>query len=234
MVYLIYKYTKGSIMKVKERKLTRKLRLQGWSLRAIAAEIKCSKSTVSRWISDIKLTDAQIKQLKSNQDIGRAKAARHPNSSRQKWAKIRDSIAKDSKTEVPRRYSRDLLKLVGAALYWAEGYNASRNSIIFANTDPKMIKLMMIFFREICKIPKEKFRGKVFIHPHLEIKKAEKYWAQISGIALKQFNKPLLAVSRASKQKRDTLPVGTFSIIIGDVYARSKIRGWIEGLADWA
>jgi hypothetical protein len=127
-----------------------------------------------------------------------------------------------------------LLKIVGTALYWAEGYNASRNSIIFANTDPRMIKLMMLFFRKICKVPESKFRGKVFIHPHLNVKAAQSYWSKISGIPLRQFNKPLLAISRSSQHKRDTLPLGTFSILIGDVYTCSRIKGWINGLSSWA
>src|SRR3989338_621457 len=220
-------------MKTKERKLARVLRSQGLSLRAISAEVKCSKSTISRWISDIELTDAQIIQLKSNQDKGRAKAAKHPNSSMQKWERIRSAIRLGSKKEIPRKYSNELLKMIGAALYWAEGYKASRNEIIFANTDPSMIRLIMLFFRKICKVPESKFRGKVFIHPHLDVKQAEKYWSRIGMIALKQFNKPLLAISRASKRKRDTLPMGTFSIVIGDVYTCSKIKGWIEGLSSW-
>lgn len=220
-------------MKTRERKLARVLRSQGLSLRAISAEVKCSKSTISRWISDIELTDAQIIQLKSNQDKGRAKAAKHPNSSRQKWERIRSSIRTASKKEIPRVYSNDLLKMLGSALYWAEGYNASRNAVVFANTDPSMIRLIMLFFRKICKVPESKFRGKVFIHPHLNVKKAESYWSNISNIPLRQFNKPLLAISRASKGKRDTLPMGTFSIIVGDVYTCSKIKGWIEGLSEW-
>ena len=133
-----------------------------------------------------------------------------------------------------KNHSNKLLNIVGAALYWAEGYNASRNEIIFANTDPRMIKLMMLFFRKVCKVPEAKFRGKVCIHPHLNIKAAEKFWSGVSNIPLKQFNKPLLAVSRASKNKRDTLPMGTFSILMGDVYTCSRIKGWIDGLSDWA
>jgi len=97
-----------------------------------------------------------------------------------------------------------------------------------------MIKLMMLFLKNICKVPKDKFRGKVFIHPHLDVKKAERYWSNVSGISLRQFNKPLLAISRSSRQKKDTLPMGTFSILIGDVYTCSKIKGWIEGLSNWA
>jgi len=221
-------------MRVEEKKRARLLRSKGWSLRAIADEIKCSKSLVSKWISDIQLTNEQIKKLKDNQDRGRAKAAQHPNSSRAKWEKIRSDIKNASRQDISKKCSNEVLRIVGAALYWAEGYNASRNEIIFANTDPRMIKLMMLFFRKVCKVPEAKFRGKVCIHPHLNIKDAEKYWSNISNIPLKQFNKPLLAVSRASQGKRDTLPMGTFSILMGDVYTCSKIKGWIEGLSDWA
>ncbi len=221
-------------MKAEERKLARRLRLKGWSLRAIASEVRCSKSVVSKWISDIQLTEEQIEKLKDNQDKGRAKAARHPNSSRAKWEKVRNDLRSEAKQDIPRTYSHKLLNSVGAALYWAEGYNASRNEIIFANTDPRMIKLMMLFFRKVCKVPEAKFRGKVCIHPHLNIRAAEKFWSGVSNIPLKQFNKPLLAVSRASKGKRGTLPVGTFSVLMGDVYTCSRIKGWIDGLSDWA
>lgn len=221
-------------MKEKERKLARRLRSKGWSLRAIASEVQCSKSSVSKWISDIRLTDEQIERLKSNQDKGRAKAAKHPRSSQKKWENIRNAFKDTAKKDIPRRYSNKLLKIVCTALYWAEGYTASRNSIVFANTDTCMIKLMMLFFRKVCKVPESKFRGKISIHPHLNIENAERYWAKISNIPLKQFNKPLLAISRSSQGKRDTLPMGTFRILIGDVYTCSKIKGWIEGLADWA
>ncbi len=221
-------------MKEKERKLARALRRKGWSLRSIVSKVKCSKGATSVWIRDIRLTDEQIARLKSNQDRGRARAAQHPNSSRSKWERIRNAIKETAEEDIPRKYSNNLLRIVGASLYWAEGYNASRNEINFANTDPRMIKIMMLFLKKVCKVPTDKFRGKVFIHPHLDVKKAERYWSGISGISLRQFNKPLLAVSRASRQKRDTLPTGTFSILIGDVYTCSKIKGWIKGLSNWA
>ncbi len=220
-------------MREKERVFARELRSAGWSVRAIAKKTRCAKSSVSKWVRDISLTDDQIRQLRFNQDRARALAAKHPNSPRNKWASIRDQIIKKSSGEIRGECSREILRLVGTALYWAEGYNASRNSVIFANTSPAMVKLMMNYFRGICEVPDNKFRGKISIHPHLDIRKAERYWAKVSGIPLKQFNKPLLAVSRASKGKRDTLPVGTFSIIISDVVCCSKIKGWIEGIKKW-
>lgn len=221
-------------MKAIERRMARVLRHKGFSVREINRRLGCSKSSISKWVQDIPLSEDQIAQLKSNQDKGRAKAAQHPNGSKRKWEIIRGRCIDEARKDIPEKGSIDLLRYIGAALYWAEGYNASRNTVVFANTDPRMIKIMMPFFRKVCKVPEYKFRGKISIHPHLDAKKAEKYWSCISKIPLRQFNKPLLAVSRASKGKRDTLPNGTFRIIVNDVYVCSKIKGWIEGLSKWA
>lgn len=221
-------------MKAEERKSARRLREQGRSVREIAIEIKCSKGSISKWVRDIPLTSKQIARLKSNQDKGRAKAAQHPNSSKQKWERIRNEIIERSAKEIPAHFSGLDLKILGAALYWAEGYNAGRNLVVFANTDPNMIKLMMNFFRKICKTPESKFRGRVNIHPHLDINKAQRYWSKISNIPIKQFHKPLVAISRSSKGKKDNLPLGTFRVVISDVFLCSRIKGWTKGLSNWA
>ena len=221
-------------MKAKKRNLARRLREQGKSVREIAAEITCSKSSISKWVRDIPLTAKQIARLKSNQDKGRAKAAQHPNSPKQKWGRIRNSIIEDASKEIPDNFSKLSLKISCTALYWAEGYNASRTLFLFSNSNADMIRLMMKFLREVCKIPEKKIKGRINIHPHLSIKKAENYWINVTGIPKQNFNKPLTAVSKASKQKKDSLPFGTFNIIICDVRFVSRIKGWIKGLARWA
>lgn len=221
-------------MRVKEIARARKLRAQGLSIREIVAKTKYPKSSISGWIRDISLTNEQISRLKSNQDKGRAKAANHPNSSRLRWAGIRQEAIDSAKKEIPAICSLDRLKLVGSALYWAEGYTATRNLFIFSNCNPTMIRLMMLFLRDVCNVPLARIRGGVNIHPHLNIKLATKHWSNISGIPVKQFHRPLLAVSKASKQKRKTLPYGTFRIVVSDVFLLSKIKGWIEGLKNWA
>lgn len=221
-------------MKAKERKLARRLRRSGYSVREIAARTGCAKSSISKWVRDISLTAKQIARLKSNQDKGRAKAANHANSPKNKWQRIRDKVISDSAHEIATTSSLEDLKIVGASLYWAEGYNAGRNLVVFANSDPRMIKLIMEFFRKVCKVPESKFRGRVNIHPHLDIKRAERYWSQISSISTKLFHKPLIAVSRSSQGKKDNLPYGTFRVVVSDVILCSRIKGWIKGLSNWA
>ncbi len=221
-------------MKVKERKRARQLRFQGWPIRKIAKFVKCSKSSVSNWVRDIPLTPEQIERLKSNQDKGRAKAAAHPNSSKQVWQRIRNDIIESAAKEIPSDCSLKTLKIIGSVLYWAEGYKKGRNMVNFSNSDSIMIRLMMRFFREVCKVPNSKFRGCVHIHPHLEGKRAMLFWSRQTGIPLNQFHKLQTPVSRASKNKRDTLPLGTFRIIISDTRLQSKIKGWIKGIGKWA
>ena len=220
-------------MKAKERKRARKFRRSGWSVRAIAKQIGCSKSSISKWVRDIPLTTEQIARLKSNQDKGRAKAANHPNSPKHVWAKMRNDIKKSASEEISLNYSLYILKIVGSALYWAEGSNSEINMVSFSNSDPYMIGLIMQFFKKVCKVPISKLRGVVHIHPHLDREKARRFWSRISGIPLKQFHKTQIAISRASKNKRDTLPLGTFKIVISDTRLKSKIRGWIEGIKRW-
>lgn len=220
-------------MKARERKLARKFRRSGCSVREIAKQTGCSKSSISKWVRDIPLTPRQIERLKSNQDKGRAKAAQHPNSPKYVWAKIRSNITKSAAGEIPSKYSLDTLKVVGSSLYWAEGYKAGFNMVNFSNSDPCMIILMMQFFKKVCKVPDSKFRGALHIHSHIGEERSKKFWSKISGIPLKQFHKTQIAVSRASKNKRDTLPLGTFRIVVSDTRLKSKIQGWIKGMKKW-
>lgn len=220
-------------MRAKERSRARLLRERGCSVREIAKDINCAKSSVSGWVRDISLTDEQIQRLKTNQDKGRAKAANHPNSPKQAQARIRNEIIKLRAKDVPAQCSIDLLKIVGSALYWAEGYKASLNMVNFSNTDPHMVSIMMKFLRIVCKVPENKFRGAVHMHSSLNRNKAEKFWSLISGIPIAQFHKTQFGISRASKHKRKTLPFGTFAIIVCDTSIRCRIEGWIQGIKKW-
>lgn len=221
-------------MKAKERKKARFLRQKGFSLREIAEKINSPKSSISIWVRDIPLTSEQIERLELKQDRARAKAANHPNSPKNVWAHIRNSISDSSCEEIPAKMSKEILKIIGSGLYWAEGYKRGHNAVNFSNSDSAMVVLMMRFFREICRVPETKFRGVVHIHPHLDRNKALKFWSEVSKIPLNQFHKTQLGISRASKHKRDTLPLGTFRIVICDTRLKSRIDGWIKGMSKWS
>ncbi len=160
-------------------------------------------------------------------------AANHPNGPKAVWSRVRSELIAAAKAEIPTTCSLDVLRAVGTALYWAEGFKRTRSVANFSNSDPAMVALMMRFFRGVCHVPERKFRGVVNIHPHLDAGRAKDFWSHVSGIPLSRFHKTQIAVSRASQGKKDTLPLGTFRVVVADVRLKSRIDGWIEGLASW-
>jgi len=215
-------------MKEEEKKLAIDLRKEGWSMGEIAKKVGASKASVSLWVGNIQLTPKQRKKLslhgRSKDAIEKRRASRLLNESAK-----RQIIIDAAQKEVYNLTEKELW-LIGIMLYWAEGRKTGRGVVQFSNSDPKMIKIMMIFFRRICKIPEEKFRGYVHIHPHLDYKKAEKYWSDITNIPLRQFYKTYRKMNVASKHKRDNLPLGTFDIYICSTELFLKIFGWVQGI----
>lgn len=216
-------------MKVQEKKIARTLRKQGWSLGDIRRKLKVAKSSVSIWVRDIELTKEQRQGLSergtSREIIERRRDTRlkHENSRRQI---IIDAAKKEIKS-----LSEKELKFVGIALYWAEGSKTQRGIASFSNADPNLIKVMMQFFRKICKVPESKFRGHIFLHPHLDPINAVQYWHNISNIPVKQFFKTSMQQSKSSKNKKDSLPFGTMNIEICSTELFLRIKGWTEGLS---
>ncbi|MFH1841297.1 MAG: hypothetical protein ABH800_00825 [Candidatus Nealsonbacteria bacterium] len=214
----------------KKKKIARELRKKGWSLNEIKEKLKVAKSSVSIWVRDIELTKKQRQKLSKNKIKKEVIEKRRETRLKRESAK-REIVINTAKHEV-KNLSKRKLWLIGTALYWGEGSKVHRGSIQFSNADPRMIQLMMRFFRKCCKVPESKFRGHIHIHPHLDEKKALKYWHNISGIPINQFFKTSTQQSKKSKNKKDTLPFGTFNITICNTELFLKIKGWIEKICE--
>jgi hypothetical protein len=219
-------------MKSTEKEAARALRFKGLAISEIASTLKVSKASVSVWVRDIVLTSSQRKKINSNgfsvSAIEKRRVHRIANTHR-KHREVIDA----AKLDIPEISKRELF-LIGIALYWGEGGKTNVNLTRISNADPVVIKIMMRFFRELCAVPADKFNGQVHIFSHLNAKAAEQYWSAISGIPIRNFYKTQSKPSSASKDKRHTLPNGTFQIYISDTKLQLKIKGWIEALAAFA
>ncbi len=215
-------------MKTKEKLLSRDLRRQGLSLNEIKKKTGFTKSSISIWVRDIELSKNQRKQLSekgcTKDVIEKRRFTRLTNENNRRQIII-DKAAKEI-----HNISEKELWLIGVALYWGEGAKTLRSGLHFSNSNPDMIKVIMEFFRRICLVPEDKFRGNIHIHRHLDCKKAEKYWSSISGIPLNQFYKAYRKPSKSSQSKKDSLPFGTFDIYVCNTELFLKIKGWIEGV----
>lgn len=204
-----------------------KLRQCGWSINAISKELQAAKSSISIWTRDVILSDKQITNLRAKSHTPQAIELRRQTRLANEERKRSETINK-ANTEVG-ILSRRELWLIGTALYWAEGGKTQR-TVRFSNGDPNMIQFMMRYFREVCEVPEDKFRGYIHIHDSLDHIIAEQYWSAIANIPTASFYKTYRKPNPSSKGLRDTLPYGVFDIYVADVTLFLKIQGWTKGI----
>lgn len=212
-------------MKYIEKQEALELRKKGESIKVIAKKLGVSKASVSFWVREIKLDNKQRTALTergfSVEAIEKRREKRLFNENTKR------KILIDKAKEDIKNISNKELLIIGAMLYLGEGGKTKR-MVRISNSDPDVIRIMMKFFREICHTSEDKFRGHLHIHSHLEIKKAEKYWSNVSQIPTSRFFKTYSKPSIASLGKKDSIPNGTFEVHVNDVKVFLSIMGWIE------
>ncbi|MSU56353.1 MAG: hypothetical protein EXS51_03545 [Candidatus Taylorbacteria bacterium] len=86
------------------------------------------------------------------------------------------------------------LKVIGAMLYWCEGFKGNEKStnstVDLANSDPKMISLFLNFLRRIYRIDEKRLRVLLYCYSDQNIPKLKAFWSGTTGIPLSQFSKP--------------------------------------------
>jgi len=148
-------------------------------------------------------------------------------------ARIREQFMEKASKEI-KSLSKNDLKLVGAALYWAEGNTKNKNRIQFVNSNPLMIRVIMRFFQQTCNIPKDKIKARIHIHSGTNYRKTFNFWSRITKLPKRNFYLPQTQISSASKFKRlkNTLPYGTINLTISNTELTSRVKGWIQGISE--
>jgi transcriptional regulator with XRE-family HTH domain len=214
-------------LKSHERHSARQLRQKGYSINQIVKELGVAKSSVSIWVRDITLTEPQSLELAKNSHSALAVERRRTSRLLNEQTK-REKLIEAAALEI-KPITDEQLWLMGTMLYWAEGGKTQR-MVRFSNGDPEMIKIMMEYFRRICAVPEHKFRGYIHIHPHLDYRGAERYWASITAIPLAQFFKTYRKPNKSSQNKKNSLPHGVLDIYVLDTKLFYKICGWSQGI----
>jgi len=211
-----------------------KLRLKGKSYREITKTLGVSKSSVSLWCRDLKLPIRIQKIIDAKTKNSRTNLTAY-NKKRSQFIKTENKeIRKKAIKQISSLSERELL-LIGASLFWGEGYKKAENLrspyICFANSDADMIKLFMNFLRKIMKISSDRIYASVFIYPSIEEKKAINFWSKVTKLPKSRF-RTTNQISRASKGKRpyNSLPYGTLDLRVNSRQEFFWIRGWIDGL----
>lgn len=88
------------------------------------------------------------------------------------------------------------LRAIGAMLYWGEGYKGSNEKpakhVDFANSDPDMIKLFLLFLRNNFDLDEKKFRILLYCYSNQNTKELIDFWSKETSIGSSAFTKPYI------------------------------------------
>lgn len=227
----------------KDKNQALKLRLSGKSYNEITSLLNIPKSTLSGWFTGLELSKEAREKIQKRVYRGslRGLIKRNKNQTRLAIKRMR-TVRAENKREI-KTITQNELKLIGTALYWAEGYKRllvrngrelTHHSVALTNSDPKLIMMFLRFLREICQVPDEKITADIRIYEHMNEENLLKFWRKITGLPEKNFGKVYYGISKSSQGKRPftRLPYGTILIRVNSTNLFHKIMGWIEGLSE--
>ncbi len=199
------------------------MRRRGETITAIASTLNVSKGSVSMWVRDIPLTEAQIEAIR----LKKARFAAQNKGSQTNKTKYR-AVRKEYQEQgrATARLGRPL-HLAGCMLYWAEG-GKLRNSYIFVNTDPNMHRLMMRFLRDELHIHDSEIT--LYIHCHFSDresqKKIEEYWLEVLQLPASCLRKT--QYKKGSETRKNTLVNGVCGVRVNRSQLVQHIYGAIQ------
>jgi len=171
--------------KLREQELARELRARNLTLQDIADQLGVSKSSVSLWVRDVPFTP-------SKRQYG-------PNRPNRLHDEKLAQIAELNQAGLDRigHLSDDAFLAAGAALYAGEGSKRD-GKVVFANSDPAMVRFFCLWLRRYFEIDETRLRARVYLHEGLDIDAAHAHWSAVTEIPLDQFHAPYRAVADAS------------------------------------
>lgn len=211
-----------------ELRLTRKL---GYG--AIAKQVKVSKSTLSRWLEDLPLTDARVLELR-REAWGRGEASREK--FRQTMRMKRDE--RDHKIYLTQkkklsRISGQSLFIAGLMLYAAEGDKKSRAEIAFSNTDSVMVLFFARWLERFLGIDQNKLRIQLHLYENMDVHAEEMFWKKQLGMSQGQLCKTQIRPLRPGKfSYREPFRHGTCKLYVGGVLKKAELMLSIRAFFD--
>jgi len=125
------------------------------------------------------------------------------------------------------------LFVVGASLYWAEGFKKDTR-IGFANSDLDMIKLFIRWLTKCLKITKDNLTFCVTVNASYrrKIAEIERYWVKSLGVSRKQFTRPFFQeVKWRKKYEKPEEYHGVLRVrVVKSLDLLREVNGYIEGL----
>lgn len=214
-----------SLVKTVEQQRARELRAKGWSIKEIERELGVARSSVSRWVRDVPLGEAERRALVSRIREGPLRAGE------QKAIAARD--VRRGYQDDGRRFARErgASYASGCMLLWAEG-DKRRNAVALANSDPYLLAFFARFLRREFHVPDELFcvHCNLFTDHLQRQHEIEAFWLATLELPRSCLWKSTInRYSKYSLKKRtNKLPYGTCKLVVNRTQIVQTIFGSIQ------
>jgi hypothetical protein len=203
--------------KVEQQEQARHMRAQNMTLQDIATELSVSKSSVSLWVRDVEFTPSKR----------RTGPQRRPNPLHEaKLAQI--ALLNAEGVERIGTLSDAAFLAAGVALYAGEGAKTD-GSVVFANTDPRMVAFFCEWLRRFFDVDEARLRVRVYLHEGLDLDAAYRHWSDVTGVPLDQFRAPYRAAANPSI-RRSKHEFGCVYVVYGCSATHRRIMGLTSAL----
>jgi transposase-like protein len=219
-------------MKTRERAEARRLRGEdGLPIKQIARRLDVARSSVSVWVRDVQLSEAQLEALRQlNPAYNRQLRGANRNAERGRERRL-------AAQEEGRRLARlgEPLHAAGTMLYWAEGDKRHRSAARLSNADPEVIRFFLRYLRAYFPLPDERLRVTCHLFAdHLaRQREIEDFWLDVCELPRERLCKSHVNVySKYSQKKRkNKLPHGTGRFTVHSTAVVQSIFGAIQEYA---
>lgn len=181
----------------------------------------------------VEITNRQKEVLLEKQREGRMKGAQK----RKSWRLKRERIILGKAAKEISKISNRELWLLGIIAYWCEGSKQKVNNIsgrvIFANSDPFLIKLFIKWVKEICKVSEDRLIFTLYLHETGNLEKSLSFWSKTIEVDKGYFAKTILKKhNRSTNRKYDNdLYFGLLRVTVrNSTDLNRQIKGWEDGI----
>jgi hypothetical protein len=214
-----------SVVKTDEQAQARRLRAEGRSVKEITRQLGVARSSVSRWVQDVPLTEAQRAALEESSGRGRLKgSARNQANGRAR----REAYHRQGRE---RALVEDASYAAGCMLYWAEG-DKCRHAVTLSNSDPDLLSYFADFLRTYFAVTDDQFRVHCNLFAdHVQSQRdIEQFWLARLSLPISCLRKSMVnSYSKYSQKKRvNKLPYGTCKLVVHRTAIVQTIYGSIQ------
>ncbi len=111
-------------------------------------------------------------------------------------------------------------------LYWGEGSKTS-NEVGFSNSNPEMIKVFLLFLRQICGVEERRIKPMIHMYTDQDKNFLEEFWAGATGIDKNNFYRTYVHEGKRGTYKNKS-KYGTLGMGYADKKLLKLILDWID------